>query len=174
MLSHVYTSCLTSCLPCTTCFTGCLTRLPHKLPLSLPCALWHRSAQPKWVQLLLCRNFGSIALVSAVMFMTQNGARAVLLPLLAMQGFGLSAKLLGTSTSPQHQRLCSIMHLFFTYSSVHSFVLLPTHLFTHLFMHACTHLAIHASDCWFLFQATLCIPCIWYIQSCVDPCMRLQ
>ena len=27
--------------------------------------------------------------------MTQNGARAVLLPLLAMQGFGMSAKLLG-------------------------------------------------------------------------------
>ena len=53
--------------------------------------------KPRWVQLLLCRNFGSIALVSAVMFMTQNGARAVLLPLLAMQGFGLSAKLLGTS-----------------------------------------------------------------------------
>ncbi|DBA89338.1 TPA: hypothetical protein ACH3X1_004132 [Trebouxia sp. C0004] len=58
-----------------------------------------RSPQPKWLQLLLCPNFGSIALVSAVMFMTQNGARAVLLPLLAMQGFGLSAKLLGMTFS---------------------------------------------------------------------------
>ena len=29
------------------------------------------------------------------MFMTQNGAKAVLLPLLAMQGFGMSARLLG-------------------------------------------------------------------------------
>ena len=54
--------------------------------------------QPKWLQLLLSRNFGSIALVSAVMFMTQNGARAVLLPLLATQGFGLSAKLLGITS----------------------------------------------------------------------------
>ncbi|KAL3155302.1 hypothetical protein ABBQ32_013083 [Trebouxia sp. C0010 RCD-2024] len=55
-----------------------------------------KDAKPEWSQLLLCRNFGSIALVSAVMFMTQNGARAVLLPLLAMQRFGMSAKLLGT------------------------------------------------------------------------------
>jgi len=87
-------------------------KLPHCLPLSLLCILWHRSPQPKWLQLLLCRNFGSIALVSAVMFMTQNGARAVLLPLLAMQGFGLSAKLLGMPTSLRHQCLCSPIHLF--------------------------------------------------------------
>ena len=59
------------------------------------CGMLCRDSKPKWLQLLLCRNFGSIALVSAVVFMTQNGARAVLLPLLAMQGFGLSAKLLG-------------------------------------------------------------------------------
>ena len=60
-----------------------------------------RKPRPRWVQLLLCRNFGSIALVSAIMFMTQNGARGVLLPLLAMQGFGLSAKLLGELQNPQ-------------------------------------------------------------------------
>lgn len=56
-----------------------------------------RDAKPEWLRLLLCRNFGSIALVSAVMFMTQNGARAVLLPLLAIQGFGMSAKVLGVA-----------------------------------------------------------------------------
>ena len=66
-----------------------------------------REAKPKWAQLLFCRNFGSIALVSAVMFMTQNGARAVLLPLFAMQNFGLSAKLLGM---PVLMCVCNAMH----------------------------------------------------------------
>lgn len=53
------------------------------------------AGRPKWLQLLLSRNFGAIALVNACMFMTQNGARAVLMPLLAIQGCGLSPKTLG-------------------------------------------------------------------------------
>lgn len=53
------------------------------------------AGRPKWLQLVLSRNFGAIALVNACMFMTQNGARAVLMPLLAIQGCGLSPKTLG-------------------------------------------------------------------------------
>lgn len=45
------------------------------------------------------------------MFMTQNGARAVLLPLLAMQGFGMSAKLLGMAVLKSS--LAETSHIFF-------------------------------------------------------------
>lgn len=46
-------------------------------------------------QLLGSRNFRAIALVNAVMFATANGSRAVLMPLLAVQGFGMKTTLLG-------------------------------------------------------------------------------
>ena len=72
-----------------------LCTTPHRVAPGIDLVAACRKQRPRWLQLLLCRNFGSIALVSAIMFMPQNGARGVLLPLLAMQGFGLSAKLLG-------------------------------------------------------------------------------
>ena len=46
-------------------------------------------------QLMGCRNFRAIALVNAVMFATANGSRAVLMPLLAVQGFGMKTTYLG-------------------------------------------------------------------------------
>ena len=44
---------------------------------------------------MACRNFRAIALVNAVMFATANGSRAVLMPLLAVQGFGMKTTYLG-------------------------------------------------------------------------------
>ena len=61
----------------------------------MPWVFCRPTARPKWLQMVLSRNFGAIALVNACMFMTQNGARAVLMPLLAIQGCGLSPKSLG-------------------------------------------------------------------------------
>lgn len=46
-------------------------------------------------QLMGCRNFRAISLVNAVMFATANGSRAVLMPLLAVQGFGMKTTYLG-------------------------------------------------------------------------------
>ena len=64
-------------------------------PAVMPWVSCRPTARPKWLQMVLSRNFGAIALVNACMFMTQNGARAVLMPLLAIQGCGLSPKTLG-------------------------------------------------------------------------------
>jgi hypothetical protein len=45
--------------------------------------------------LLKSRDFGAIAIVNAIMFMTANGSRSVLVPLLATQSFNLSTTVLG-------------------------------------------------------------------------------
>lgn len=45
--------------------------------------------------LLESRDFGAIALVNAIMFMTANGSRSVLVPLLATQTFAISTTVLG-------------------------------------------------------------------------------
>jgi hypothetical protein len=50
---------------------------------------------PAWAQLMRNSDFRAISLVNGVMFMTMNGSRAVLLPLLAVQGFGLSTTVIG-------------------------------------------------------------------------------
>ena len=50
---------------------------------------------PAWQLLLGSRDFGAIMLLNAMMFMTQNGSRAVLVPLLATQAFGVTTTTLG-------------------------------------------------------------------------------
>ncbi|KAK9810950.1 hypothetical protein WJX73_000538 [Symbiochloris irregularis] len=51
--------------------------------------------RPGWWQLLGSRDFRAVALLNAVMFATQNGGRSVLLPLMAIDGFGFTTSLLG-------------------------------------------------------------------------------
>ncbi|KAK9817260.1 hypothetical protein WJX72_011949 [[Myrmecia] bisecta] len=67
----------------------------HASPNNTIAANSPRPPKRKWLQLLQSRDFGAIALINGVMFMTQNGARAVLMPLLATQSFGLSPSILG-------------------------------------------------------------------------------
>lgn len=55
-----------------------------------------RKERPAWQLLLGSRDFGAIMLLNAMMFMTQNGSRAVLVPLLATQAFGVTTTTLGT------------------------------------------------------------------------------
>ena len=71
-----------TCLPCNTCS-------------SKQIGLLHRRAQPAWRQLLCSQDFRAIASLNAVMFATTNGARSMLMPLLAVQRFGMSATSLG-------------------------------------------------------------------------------
>ena len=54
-----------------------------------------RKERPAWQLLLGSRDFGAIMLLNAMMFMTQNGSRAVLVPLLATQAFGVTTTTLG-------------------------------------------------------------------------------
>eukprot|EP00884_Botryococcus_braunii_P001802 jgi/Botrbrau1/11622/Bobra.0209s0013.1 len=54
-----------------------------------------RLRTPAWLQLLSCRDFQAISFVNGVIFMTMNGSRAVLLPLLACQSFNISKTALG-------------------------------------------------------------------------------
>ena len=54
-----------------------------------------RRERPAWQLLLGSRDFGAIMLLNAMMFMTQNGSRAVLVPLLATQAFGVTTTTLG-------------------------------------------------------------------------------
>lgn len=51
-----------------------------------------------WRQLLGSRDFRAIAIMNAVMFATANGGRAVLMPLLAIQSFGMTTSVLGLSS----------------------------------------------------------------------------
>jgi len=53
------------------------------------------SELPAWRRLLGSRNFRAIALVNAAVFTTNNGARAVLMPLLAKETLGMKTSLLG-------------------------------------------------------------------------------
>ena len=57
-----------------------------------------RRERPAWQLLLGSRDFGAIMLLNAMMFMTQNGSRAVLVPLLATQAFGVTTTTLGDLT----------------------------------------------------------------------------
>ena len=57
--------------------------------------LCRRKERPAWQLLLGSRDFGAIMLLNAMMFMTQNGSRAVLVPLLATQAFGVTTTTLG-------------------------------------------------------------------------------
>ena len=57
-----------------------------------------RRERPAWQLLLGSRDFGAIMLLNAMMFMTQNGSRAVLMPLLATQAFGVTTTTLGDLT----------------------------------------------------------------------------
>ena len=57
-----------------------------------------RRERPAWQLLLGSRDFGAIMLLNAMMFMTQNGSRAVLVPLLATQAFGVTTTTLGDFT----------------------------------------------------------------------------
>ena len=57
-----------------------------------------RKERPAWQMLLGSRDFGAIMLLNAMMFMTQNGSRAVLMPLLATQAFGVTTTTLGTGS----------------------------------------------------------------------------
>lgn len=54
-----------------------------------------RRAQPAWQECLRSQDFRAIASLNAVMFATTNGARSMLMPLLAVQRFGMSATSLG-------------------------------------------------------------------------------
>ena len=67
---------------------------PHHLMLGC------RRAQPAWSQLLRSQDFRAIASLNAVMFATTNGARSMLMPLLAVQQFGMSATSLGEPALP--------------------------------------------------------------------------
>lgn len=58
-----------------------------------------RKEKPAWQLLLGSRDFGAIMLLNAMMFMTQNGSRAVLVPLLATQAFGVTTTTLGEASS---------------------------------------------------------------------------
>ena len=58
-----------------------------------------RKERPAWQLLLGSRDFGAIMLLNAMMFMTQNGSRAVLVPLLATQAFGVTTTTLGRRPS---------------------------------------------------------------------------
>ena len=58
-----------------------------------------RKEKPAWQLLLGSRDFGAIMLLNAMMFMTQNGSRAVLVPLLATQAFGVTTTTLGVAPS---------------------------------------------------------------------------
>ena len=51
--------------------------------------------RPAWQRLLSSPNFRAISLVNAVLFTTNNGARAVLMPLLAEEKLGMKTSLLG-------------------------------------------------------------------------------
>lgn len=54
---------------------------------------------PAWRKLLCSRDFRAIALINAVIFTSNNGARSVLMPLLVVQVLGLSTSLLGAALS---------------------------------------------------------------------------
>ena len=50
---------------------------------------------PGWRQLLACPDFQAISLVNCVLFMTVNGTRAVLMPMLGVENFGMTPSVLG-------------------------------------------------------------------------------
>ena len=50
---------------------------------------------PGWKLLMACTDFRAIALVNCVLFMTVNGTRAVLMPLMGVESFGFSPSMLG-------------------------------------------------------------------------------
>mmetsp|Transcript_7489 Transcript_7489/g.21172 ORF Transcript_7489/g.21172 Transcript_7489/m.21172 type:complete len:598 (-) Transcript_7489:525-2318(-) len=54
-----------------------------------------REEPPGWKLLLICTDFRAIALVNCVLFMTVNGTRAVLMPLMGVESFGFSPSVLG-------------------------------------------------------------------------------
>ena len=79
--------------------TSSQLRLEPAAPMAtlaaLPSVSRKRKAWPAWQQLLASSDFRAIALINAVMFATANGSRSVLMPLLAVQGFGMKTTLLG-------------------------------------------------------------------------------
>ena len=74
---------------------GCSQTLPRKECVLMLGQRRRRKERPAWRQLLGSRDFGAIMLLNAMMFMTQNGSRAVLVPLLATQAFGVTTTTLG-------------------------------------------------------------------------------
>ena len=83
-----------------------------------------RRERPAWQLLLGSRDFGAIMLLNAMMFMTQNGSRAVLVPLLATQAFGVTTTTLG-DLRPTHPDCAILPGLSFKYGAMHCLLALP-------------------------------------------------
>lgn len=54
-----------------------------------------RRSQPEGHQMLRSKDFRAIASLNAMMYMTSNGTRSMLMPLLAIHQFGMSTTTLG-------------------------------------------------------------------------------